>query len=103
MSNKGILNFVWAELVIDCFQCNCTADLRQVDMARHRPGINLKVPSLTDELIAQLDVLLMDGPECKPEFVLCAFGPNVENLAKTSISVHEARYVPSFAVFKSFR
>ena len=72
-------------------------------MARHWPGINLKVPSLTDELIAQLDVLLMDGPECKPEFVLCAFGPNVENLAKTSISVHEARYVPSFVVFKSFR
>ena len=72
-------------------------------MARHRPGINLKVPSLTDELIAQLDVLLMDGPKYKPEFVFRASGLNVENLVKTSISVQEARYVPSFAVFKSFR
>ena len=47
-------------------------------MARHRPGINLKVPSLTDELIAQLDVLLMD----EPEFVFRASGLNVEIWSK---------------------
>ena len=28
-------------------KCNCTADLRRVDMARHWPG-NPKVPLLTD-------------------------------------------------------
>ena len=65
-------------------------------MARHRPGINLKVPSLTDELVAQLDVLLMSGPKYKPEFVFCVSGLNVENLVKTSISAHEAKYISFF-------
>ena len=51
-------------------------------MARHWPGINLKVPSLTNELIAQLDVLLMDGPKYKPEFVFRASGLNVEIWSK---------------------